>query len=149
MRRITFGLMCGVALIIGCGGGSSGPQFSLVPVTGIVTANGQPVANAVVSFAPYEGDIVRSAYGVTDDSGKYALQYEGRDGCPPGKYRVTVSKFAMPDGSPFPRGMPPEEQTAEGIEHVSKEFSDAEQTKLYTEVTNETKDIPFEVTLKK
>ncbi len=141
--------LCLLAFLLpGCGGGSAGPQLSLAPVTGTVMADGEPLANAMVMFAPYEGDAVRAAYGVTDQSGKYELLYEEKKGCPPGKYRITISKFAMPDGSLFPRDMPQEEQMAEGKEHVPAKFSDPAQTKLFQDVTADGGEFPLEISLK-
>ena len=53
----------------GCGGGAS---YELVPVSGRVTLDGQPLANARVSFQPArdQSDPGPGASGVTDAEGK-------------------------------------------------------------------------------
>lgn len=142
-------ILAGLGFLIGCGG-SSTPQVKLVPVTGTVTAAGAPLANATITFSPYTGESGRPAYGTTDEVGKYTLTYvDGREGCPVGKFTVIVTKFAQPDGSLFPAGMPQEEQRATGVEFVKPEFSDGSITKLSTEVGESGGDFPFEVELKK
>ncbi|MCG6155528.1 carboxypeptidase-like regulatory domain-containing protein [Rubinisphaera margarita] len=143
---------CGLVLclfgVLGCGGGDN-VEISLLPVTGTVLADGQPVANAAVTFAPYGAQVGRPAYGRTDESGKYELAFvDGRPGCPPGNYIVTISKFAQPDGSAFPANVPPEEQTAIGVEHIPPQYSDPTKTKLLAEVSPQGGDIPFEISMK-
>lgn len=72
--------------IIGCG--SSGPEMA--PVTGVVTLDGAPVADAAVMFMPEGGG--RPATGVTDAEGKFALETaEPGDGALIGKHKVTVT----------------------------------------------------------
>ena len=89
-----------LALAGGCG--KSDP--SLVPVTGTVTLNDQPLANATVTFIPKDGTPGFGGVGRTDAAGKYALKGSRDDaaGVPPGEYRVVVSKRLMPDGTEVP-----------------------------------------------
>jgi hypothetical protein len=85
----------------GCGGSGAGP--GLVKVDGTVTLDGQPVANATISFLPDgsgEGGYTSPAYGQTDEDGYYKLMYSiSKSGANPGKYKVEVSTFqeAEPD----------------------------------------------------
>jgi len=144
-----WGLVLCLVALLGCGGGDS-VDISLHPVTGTVLADGQPLPNAAVTFSPYGAQVGRPAYGRTDEAGKYELAFvDGRPGCPPGNYIVTISKFAQPDGSAFPASMPPEEQTAVGVEHVPPQYSDPTKTKLLAEVSPQGGDIPFEISMKK
>lgn len=93
MRRIPLLL----AFLVGCSGSGS------VPVTGVVTVKGKPIAGATVVFAsisPKPGDT--PAVAITADDGSFSLrtQRPGGDtavGVEPGEYRVTVSKFVPPD----------------------------------------------------
>lgn len=141
--------LCSWTLLTGCGG-SSVVDVVLTPVTGKVTANGEPLSGAMITYAPYGQQIGKPAYGMTDTDGNYELNFvDGRTGCPPGSYLVTISKFAQPDGSPFPADMPAEQQTAVGMEHIPPEYSSPTQTKLLAEVKTETETIPFEISLKK
>src|SRR5215204_1838971 len=89
-----------VAVLCGCN--KSDP--SLVPVTGTVTVNDQPLANATVTFIPKDGTPGFGGVGKTDAAGKYTLKGSRDDapGIPPGEYRVVVSKRLMPDGSEVP-----------------------------------------------
>lgn len=55
-------------------------------VTGIVTLNGKPLANAVVQFVPKDKSVMRSYRAVTDAKGKYAVK-----GAPEGDYVVVIN----------------------------------------------------------
>jgi hypothetical protein len=60
-----------------------------VPVTGVVTYQGQPVAEANVTFQSDQ----RGSFGTTDAEGRFRLQtFEPDDGALPGEYRVAISK---------------------------------------------------------
>ncbi len=91
-------ILCGLVLVgialgvtIGCAGPTS-DRPATYPVTGIVTLDGSPVAGAAVTFVPSVGG--KSAAGVTDASGKYALTtFEGGDGAVPGDYSVKIVKY--------------------------------------------------------
>ena len=89
-----------VALLCGC----SPSDPSLVAVSGTVTLNDQPLANATVTFIPKDGTPGVGGVGKTDAGGKYTLTGSRDDaaGIPPGEYRVVVSKRLMPDGSEGP-----------------------------------------------
>lgn len=77
-------LMLGMPLV-GCGEGSE-----TIVVTGIVTHNSDPLADADVSFIPTEG---RPAYGRTDSTGRFTLTtFDEGDGAMPGKHTVTIQK---------------------------------------------------------
>jgi hypothetical protein len=83
----------------GCGGSASGP------VSGRVTLNGQPLANARVSFQPIEGDPFKlppGSVGDTDADGRYTLRViggQGATGAVVGKHRVTISVISRPSTS--------------------------------------------------
>jgi len=89
-----------VALACGC----SKSDPSLVPVTGTVTLNDQPLANATVTFIPKDGTPGFGGVGRTDAAGKYTLKGSRDDapGIPAGEYRVVIGKRLMPDGSEVP-----------------------------------------------
>jgi hypothetical protein len=91
-------LLC-VLLILFAGCSKTDP--SLVPVSGTVTLNDQPLANATVTFIPKDGTPGFGGLGKTDAAGKYKLRGSRDDatGIPPGEYRVVISKRLMPDGS--------------------------------------------------
>jgi hypothetical protein len=58
-------------------------------VTGQVTMDGEPLANALVSFTPVEGGA--AAVGTTDASGNYSLVSLGKKGAVIGQHTVSVT----------------------------------------------------------
>ena len=84
-----------VALILaGCGEERHGPE--LVPVTGAVTHNGEPVEGATVVFFPQ--DHTWAAAAKSDSNGQFqlkTLQASPDDGAVPGTFKVTVRKNYM------------------------------------------------------
>lgn len=101
MRGLSVGVL--VVACAGCGGGPSLPDT--VPVSGKVTLNGQPLADASVTFVPTGTTRGDGGFGTTAADGRYELRYlRGGAGVPAGTYRVVISKRAMPDGSPAVEG---------------------------------------------
>jgi len=91
--------------LCGCGGGVQGSGLEMIPVTGIVRLDGQPLTAATVLFNPLPGTKGNGGYGVTDAEGKFSvIDYQEVPGCPPGEYAVTFTKITQPDGSPIPPG---------------------------------------------
>jgi hypothetical protein len=88
-----------------------GSKIQVVPVTGVVTFNGNPVKKAEVCFiregnAPH-GDPAPPAIAVTDAEGAFSLTTGELSGAVPGHYRVTVQKtnfedLNIPDPLPKP-----------------------------------------------
>lgn len=81
-----------VALFAGCG-----RSDGLVDVSGTVTLDGKPVADAVVQFTPAANEgssYARPVTGRTNSSGHYFLEYSTAvTGTKPGKYRVSISTY--------------------------------------------------------
>lgn len=75
--------------LAGCGEGG----VSVVPVSGTITLNGQPLEGATVFFTPAADNPTGTpGTDTTGPEGNYKLQYSGRFGVAPGKYKVLVSK---------------------------------------------------------
>lgn len=92
-------------LCTGCGGGSENAVPELMEVSGTVILDGKPLTHTTVIFSPQSGTTGTGGFGVTDESGKYTLMHKSANsGIEPGKYEITFSKWAMPDGSPIPEG---------------------------------------------
>lgn len=76
------------------------PRF---PTGGIVTLDGAPVAEAVVTFAitrPDRDNKAFTAVGMTDPQGRFALRtFRPGDGAVEGKHAVTISKSSMENGA--------------------------------------------------
>jgi hypothetical protein len=86
MLRRTVVLFCLVIASSGCSQG--GPQIA--PVTGHVTLNGQPLANADVEYQPNDGQ--RGSTGRTDSAGRYSLMFKrGQPGAMVGPHTVHIS----------------------------------------------------------
>ncbi|QDS95389.1 hypothetical protein FF011L_41850 [Roseimaritima multifibrata] len=88
-----------VALLLGCGNGET-----YVPVTGVVTLDGQPLSDAKLIFEPV-GDAKgvasgKPSYGRTDSMGRFSLNcpIANEDGAVVGTHRVRVvtTKVASP-----------------------------------------------------
>ncbi|RMG33417.1 MAG: hypothetical protein D6725_15815 [Planctomycetota bacterium] len=125
-------------------GGSDLPPMGTV--SGVVTLDGKPLANATVTFVPVEPAIpknkpqsigqrrkpkltVPAAWGVTDDQGRYQLRcFRNQLGAVLGKYKVQISK------------------RQDGKETVPKQFNT--QSSLMAEVKEGDNEIPFHLTSK-
>ena len=69
------------------------PGPEIVPVTGTVLKDGQPVANASITFFAKTG---RPSYGSSDAEGRYTLEYaQDVEGAVVGEHTVTITKAGM------------------------------------------------------
>ena len=102
MRPYHLAALATVMILTGCGGSEFPATY---PVTGTVNYKSKPLDGATVTLVPK--DLAgRSASGITDADGKFALStYFGPEHSPtgalPGEYAVTVSKSAervVPEG---------------------------------------------------
>lgn len=74
-------------LVISLGCGSRGPEIA--SVSGRVTMDGKPLANATIVFSPENG---RPAGARTDADGNYVLNFtEGRQGAIPGPNTIQIT----------------------------------------------------------
>ena len=82
----------------GCGGGGD-----IAPVSGIITLNGKPTAEIAVTFQPVPAASSKSpppsAFGVTDQEGRYALMVldGSRKGASVGKNQVRICAYVVGD----------------------------------------------------
>jgi hypothetical protein len=96
MPRLRFGLVCLAAgwMLLGCG-----RKANIVPVSGRVTLDGQPLANVAINFGPLTGglDGAYASYGKTDAEGRYTLKLvdNGQPGASIGKNRVTLNESGL------------------------------------------------------
>ena len=97
MSRFRLVAPLALAGLVGCG--SDEDRITLVPVTGTVTLNRKPLADARINFAPADGNKHKTP-GVdsTGPDGGYKLMFKGRSGVAPGKYKVSISPPADPSG---------------------------------------------------
>jgi hypothetical protein len=84
-----------IAVAFACTGCSTEPRtdyskVDLVSVSGTITLDGEPLAEAVVTFNDTSDGTF--SYGLTDTSGRYVLQFDSvKQGCKPGTKRVEIS----------------------------------------------------------
>jgi hypothetical protein len=94
--RFLFLFLVPITLLVGCGG-----PYKTVSVSGRVTLNGQPLANAAVLFQPVatEGGNAPGpgSTGVTDTDGRYTLSLVGKGGkgAVIGKHKVRITRMAQ------------------------------------------------------
>ncbi|WP_417391838.1 hypothetical protein [Gimesia sp.] len=86
-------------LLTGCGDSGGSDQPDLGTVTGVVTMDGQPLSNVMVSFSPENG---RPSIARTDEAGNYELGYLAETkGAVIGKHTVSIT---TPQENPTPPG---------------------------------------------
>lgn len=98
-------------LTVGCGG-----DLDVADVSGIVTLDGKPLDNAIVTFSPEDGG--PSGIGRTDDKGFYELYRRGQPGAPIGKHKVMVTSVQENTGSA--PSTPPAELTSDSPEYMEQ-----------------------------
>jgi hypothetical protein len=119
MRRTSW-LLAIPLLAIGC----SGDSFKLVPVSGRVTKNGEPLANVRVVFQPIGSENPGpGSAGTTDADGRYTLvvssqQFSGK-GAVVGRHRVTIGSILPGEGD---KPTDPEVGSPDGAPLAGKEL---------------------------
>jgi hypothetical protein len=140
---IAVSICASIAGQAGCG--HSGAK--LVPVVGKVTVDGQPLtlttAEGSVSFRPEKGSENRKEpAGAIDKDGTYRLLTDGKEGAPPGRYRVLVVIVEPIDPkSGFPHG--------KRKSYVNYKYSDPKTTDLVIDVVASPAPGAYDLKLKK
>jgi len=92
-------------MLCAASGCSSAP---LAIVNADVTFKDEPVIEAEVLFEPEETGSVETgsgaAFGMTNDDGVCVLDLGGKTGVTPGRYKISVTRFAGPGGISLPTG---------------------------------------------
>ncbi|MFH1266896.1 MAG: carboxypeptidase-like regulatory domain-containing protein [Planctomycetota bacterium] len=135
--------------LLGCEQGAKDLP-DLVPVSGSVKLDGEPLKGAMVTFSPTGNTRGVGGAGLSDESGRYELKTRGVDaGVPVGEYQVTCSKLVMPDGSDIPPGTDDALLLGSGTQQVVPvEYTDPQATKLTATVPAGGATIDFELTSK-
>jgi hypothetical protein len=118
-----------VLAFIGCGC----PGYKITPATGVVTANGQPIAGIEVQFCPEPESGTKGpvSLGETDDQGKFTLRYaepgatESQEGAVVGWHKVTLADLRQ---KPAPQGSAPNPS------RIPKDYSGVHSTPLKVEI---------------
>ena len=121
-------------------------QKGTVPVTGVVTFSGSPVAGATVTFlAAKDG---RSASAITDAQGLYALTtFRRGDGALPGDYNVIVMKFEVVTGGQTGKKYVPVQETPEPKNQLPARYAQPGKSGLKATVPADAKANAFDVAL--
>jgi hypothetical protein len=69
---------------------ATGCSPSRIKVAGDVTLEGKALPKVMVTLTPVDGK-GRPCSGLTDDNGHFELLCDGKDGVPPGEYKVTFA----------------------------------------------------------
>jgi hypothetical protein len=108
-------------------------QEELVPVSGRVTVDGEPLAGAVVAFLQTDERGTTSGAD-TDEDGRYELSFRGQPGTAPATYKVAVSYKVGKNGEPLDRAarFSPSLENGRHLakEQIPREFSDLGRTVL-------------------
>jgi len=118
MNRLLLLLACSWTVMFLLVGGCSS-DGAVVPVSGRVTLDGQPLAGAHVSFQPEGGASLSDSsagsgsYAVTGSDGTYALRLAvgDRSGAVVGKHRVEINMRSDADDDTDRRTRPPKQTT--------------------------------------
>lgn len=138
---------------LGCSSEEVPDRPATHPVSGMVTYNGSPLADATVTYRPMEFES-KGAVGRTDEQGVYQLMtYETGDGAIAGDYIVTVIKQEHTPGdpsyddtdSPNYGKEPPPEALGKTIDLIPTKYADTDKAILTATVKEGENDIPFEL----
>lgn len=114
MNHNFVSLSLAVALLatLGCSKETVNPET--IPVSGVVTLNGDPIEGAQIAFLSTDGKS-RGGFATSKDDGSFsASTFQANDGVLPGKYSVTVVKYPAMD-SDVGVDMDSEEYTGEEV----------------------------------
>jgi len=134
--RRTLAAVCLATLTIGLSACQHKQQSEvpLVPVTGEVTLEGQPLEEATVEYIPKGSTPGQGGSALTDEKGFFEMSTPfGEPGLTGGDYSVTVSKFVLPPGAVVnPDRLGPADNP--GREIVDPRYSDRAMTTLMRKV---------------
>lgn len=103
---------CTAALLLAFLPTGCGERFATAPVSGVVTLDGEPLAEARIAFeplAPPEKILAGpGSYGTTDSRGHYSLEtIDGQPGAAIGPHRVSISTAITPPRGPDGKDVEP------------------------------------------
>ncbi len=143
-------------LFAGCGGQGSSSRATLTKVTGAITLDGKPLANAKVFFYPIIPPLVKNppaaveSQAMTDAQGKFSLQaIHGGEGAMPGRHKVVIKKMVMiKDGADVPQTGDPALFAGLTKEVLVANYSSLADSKLIADVPSSGGEVNFQLTRK-
>jgi hypothetical protein len=150
-RRLSW--ILGLACVLGCSSSDSTEQTpwgidssSLVPVKGVITLNGKPLAKAIVAFMSKTGI---PGVAETGEDGRYTLETTNLPGAIPGDYKVSISYLVSPEGQSQGLGarsaMVQSPAMRAAVEQLPTEYSDLNRSKLSAHVGSQGGTFDFDV----
>lgn len=141
-------------VIVGISCGPKSPTLGdPVSVSGTVTLDGKPLANATIYFTPDAKDMGSGSSATTDANGKYELATrvdgQSKKGAIPGKYRVWFSRLVDPKGNPIPADSETPPADLGAMESLPPRLSDVNLTEERAEVSAGGDTIDFKLTTKR
>jgi len=126
----VFGLLV-ISMLLGCGS-----KYEVVPVSGRITLDGKPLANASIFTQPTNRDTKTpgpGSGGLTDENGEFELEFQTEDkkGAIPGDTRITIIENAEQKesnddtGVAFKRKVPEEYRDGKVNYTIPEEGTDA------------------------
>jgi hypothetical protein len=148
MSRMKHGWVLTVAACcLGTHGCSQAPDDGpekLVPVSGMVSVDGDAAEGVALSFQPVAGTAGTGGFAATDLTGSFKVVHRsGQEGIEPGSYTVTASRVLTPEGNPVPSGESAMDHNAE--ETLPAKYLDSETTPFRVEVTDGMAPISLEI----
>ena len=140
--RLASAALCAGLLLAVPTGCNRGPDLKLVPVSGRVTYDGRPVTTGSISFRPDTAKGNSSPYepaGDIDANGNYKLYTAGKEGAPPGWYKVAVVSTAEPD---------PENPSAVPKSFIPRKYGEPTNSGLEKEVVEQPPTSAYDIDLK-
>ena len=96
MRKLLILAAVGMLCLWGCGSPTA-------RATGTVTLAGKTLEGAEITFER-DGSPEYSVHGKVGPGGRFYLYYPSSQGMPPGKYRIVLTRYTLPNGKPLPSG---------------------------------------------
>lgn len=126
-----------LCVLWGCGGADiPDDRPDVVPVSGVVLHNGNPVEEAHVTFVSSSDEQAKAAFGRTDGQGRFKLTtFSTNDGAVLGEHVVTVSKFSSSEDSGEDVVSDEGNRTVEVESLIPEQYSKLDQSGLTATVT--------------
>ena len=133
--RLPLMLLLGLQSLVAIGCGSSTAKAEkLVAASGNLMLDGRPMQGVRLYFQPLDGTKSSGACSaITDERGSFKVtHWSNKEGCPPGKYQVLISRKLKDDGTPLAGNESP--TMVRAIETISKMYSDPSKSGMHNTV---------------
>ncbi len=135
----VFGVMVLSGLLSGCGKAKQ-PWETVYPAKGVVQYKGEPIAGALITLIPQDGDVPESVRptATTNEDGSFQLgTYSKSDGAPAGEYKALVLRYTV---------VGPPDRPSPGPNNLPKKYARPETTDLTVQVAEGDNDLaPLEL----